>query len=300
MSRAETFFKKANKKYNNKYDYSLAEYKGYKGKMVIICPIHGKFEQSARLHLEGKHGCKKCQVEYQTKSVEDFINDAKKVHGDTYDYSKVVYINDSTPVTITCCTHGEFKQSPGNHTGVKQSGCRKCADARTQERCRKKQEVFEKEVEEVKTSEFKVIGDYTNDSTAVKVECQKCGTVLNIIPSNILQGQGCSACSQYGFKPDKPALLYFFKIKGCDVYKIGITNNTLDSRYSNKDKDLMENKVYVELEKGEDARKIEKYLLNKYEKYKYKGPSILASGNTELVTIDLSKEVIECQKIYQL
>lgn len=300
MSRAETFFSKANKKYGNKYDYSLANYKGYKEKMVIVCPVHGEFEQSARLHLEGKYGCKKCQVDSQRKSKKAFIEDAIRVHGSTYSYSKVAYVNDSTPVTIVCKKHGEFKQSPGNHTGTKKAGCRKCADDRTRERCRKPQKVFEQQVKDVTTSDFDVVGKYVNDSTPVKVKCLKCSTSSYVIPSNILHGQGCGSCAEYGFKPNKSAFLYFFKIKNCEVYKIGITNNDLTSRYNSTDRKLIENKIYVEFGKGKDARKIEKYLLNKYSDYKYVGPPILSSGNTELVTIDLTKEIIECQKIYHL
>src|SRR5574343_116692 len=42
----DQFISEANKKHNNKYDYSLAKYVNYKTKLDIICPIHGKFQQS--------------------------------------------------------------------------------------------------------------------------------------------------------------------------------------------------------------------------------------------------------------
>lgn len=42
------------------------------------------------------------------KTTEEFIEEAKKVHGDKYDYSKVKYINRNTKVCITCLNHGEF------------------------------------------------------------------------------------------------------------------------------------------------------------------------------------------------
>jgi hypothetical protein len=32
-----------------------------------------------------------------------------------YDYSKVVFVNFNTPITIICPIHGEFKQTPNNH-----------------------------------------------------------------------------------------------------------------------------------------------------------------------------------------
>jgi len=42
------------------------------------------------------------------KSTEDFIRDAKKIHGDKYDYSKVEYLGKDVPVEIVCSKHGSF------------------------------------------------------------------------------------------------------------------------------------------------------------------------------------------------
>ena len=54
----ENFIKKCTITHNNKYDYSLVEYKGNKIKVKIICPIHGIFEQKPNAHF--KHGCYMC------------------------------------------------------------------------------------------------------------------------------------------------------------------------------------------------------------------------------------------------
>ena len=56
---------------------------------------------------------------------EEFINKAKKIHGDKYDYSKVNYFNDYTKVCIICPEHGEFWQTPYKHINNKQ-GCSQC------------------------------------------------------------------------------------------------------------------------------------------------------------------------------
>jgi len=50
----------ANKKHNNKYDYSLIEYINSKLKVKIICPEHGIFEQTPNNHLNGNR-CPKCK-----------------------------------------------------------------------------------------------------------------------------------------------------------------------------------------------------------------------------------------------
>lgn len=38
----------------------------------------------------------------------EFIKQARNVHGDKYDYSKVEYVNSKTKICIICPIHGEF------------------------------------------------------------------------------------------------------------------------------------------------------------------------------------------------
>lgn len=47
---------------------------------------------------------------------EDFVRKAKAKHGVRYDYSKVVYTNNSSNVIITCRLHGDFSQIASMHT----------------------------------------------------------------------------------------------------------------------------------------------------------------------------------------
>lgn len=123
----EKFIELANKKHNNKYDYSKSDYKGITTKICIICPEHGEFWQVPQNHLKGQ-GCPKCanlrKGMYQVGTTESFIEKAKKVHGDKYDYSKVNYINNREKVCIICPEHGEFMQKPLDH--IHGSGCPEC------------------------------------------------------------------------------------------------------------------------------------------------------------------------------
>ena len=64
----------------------------------------------------------------QRKTIEEFIEEARKVHGDKYDYSKVEYVNNHTKVCIICPEHGEFWQQPSAHLmgqGCFHCGCNK-------------------------------------------------------------------------------------------------------------------------------------------------------------------------------
>ena len=59
-----------------------------------------------------------------SKTTNQFIQDAQKIHGHLYDYNKVEYYNKETPVIIICEKHGEFLQTPNAH--LSGAGCPKC------------------------------------------------------------------------------------------------------------------------------------------------------------------------------
>lgn len=48
-------------------------------------------------------------------TTEQFIEKARKVHGDKYNYSKVEYVNNHTKICVICNIHGEFWQIPYKH-----------------------------------------------------------------------------------------------------------------------------------------------------------------------------------------
>jgi len=110
---------KAKKIHGNKYDYSLVKYKLSNKKIKIVCSIHGIFEQTPNSHLRGK-GCPKCTG----KTTDKFIKEAKHIHGNKYDYSKVNYTGSQNKVKIVCKKHGIFEQTPKNH--LSGSNCPKC------------------------------------------------------------------------------------------------------------------------------------------------------------------------------
>lgn len=62
-----------------------------------------------------------------------FIEKAKSVHGNKYDYSIVNYITSKTKVDIVCSKHGVFSQRPNCH--LNGAGCKLCGvDARSYDR----------------------------------------------------------------------------------------------------------------------------------------------------------------------
>ena len=65
----------------------------------------------------------------RTLNTEQFINNARQIHGDNYDYSETVYINGDSRVTIICKRCGKhFTQRPRHH--LEKHGCPSCSNSR--------------------------------------------------------------------------------------------------------------------------------------------------------------------------
>lgn len=126
----EQFLKEAYALHGDHYDFSKSVYTSSKDKMSVFCNIHHKFFTTTPNQILKGSGCPECGLESRiakrTDTTESFIAKARKVHGDKYDYSKVVYEKSDIPVTITCKKCGQdFKQSPNTH--LMGHGCRFCA-----------------------------------------------------------------------------------------------------------------------------------------------------------------------------
>jgi hypothetical protein len=123
-----TLIQRAHQIHGNKYDYSKSVYKNAFTKICVVCPYHGEFYIRPNNHINGKQGCKKCGIKQRfqnnPKSIENFILDCKKVHGDKYNYSKSIYTNNHTKIEIVCFIHGSFFQTPNAH--LNGQGCPLC------------------------------------------------------------------------------------------------------------------------------------------------------------------------------
>jgi hypothetical protein len=124
----ESFICDAIKIHGNKYDYSESEIYNRKDKVKISCKIHGMFfMQTPKDHLNGK-GCNVCSGNKKKDTI-IFIQEAKKIHGDKYDYSKANYIGANEKICIICPIHGEFNQQVRDHTS-KGCGCPECKSSK--------------------------------------------------------------------------------------------------------------------------------------------------------------------------
>lgn len=280
-----TLEERFNKLHNNKYNYSKSIYTKSRGKLIIICPEHGEFTKTPDEHLDGQ-GCPKCSKEASANKLrfttEDFITKAKSVHGDTYDYSKVNYIQNKRSVTIVCKIHGEFQQIPHMHT--QGSGCVKCRD----ESLTDTTETFILKAREVHGTTYSYDNvSYSKSWNKVLITCPNCGD-FEQTPNNHLSGKGCRTCRGYGFDSKLPAILYYLKVthNNQTLYKIGITNRTIQERFGS---DMKHIQVLhqIHYKSGQDAYSEEQRILKQFKEYRYIGADVLSSGNTELFNIDI-------------
>ena len=110
----DEFIRKSMKSHGKKYDYSKIDYKGATTPIIIICKEHGEWEVKHPLsHLRGC-GCPVCFGNKKKTTIE-YIEGAKNVHGEKYDYSKTRYHGALKKIVIICEKHGEFEQLANAH-----------------------------------------------------------------------------------------------------------------------------------------------------------------------------------------
>lgn len=159
----------------------------------VKCKVCGHIRETTANNIL-RFGCKSCKTKINTdktrKSTEQFIEQARVIHGDKYDYSKVNYVQNKQPVEIICPTHGSFFQTPSKHINVKQ-GCPKCAGRNPTK------EEFLSRAKEIHGNFYDYSQvDFINMKTPINIICPKHG-LFSILPTrHITQKCGCKKCHE--------------------------------------------------------------------------------------------------------
>lgn len=195
-SNLETFITKAREIHGDKYDYSKSIYVKAHSKLIVICPEHGEFTIDPHHHKLGV-GCYHCGREKIVASrqydQETFITKARAVHGDLYDYSKVVYDKSNIKVILVCPVHGEFSIRPADHINQKQ-GCKKCGHEVLSKKFRRPITEFIEKANKVHDYKYNYSEvTYINSTTKINIICPIHG-VFSQTPSGHLAGSGCWSC----------------------------------------------------------------------------------------------------------
>jgi len=178
---------------NDKYDYSLVEYKNNHTKINLICPIHGEFKVSPNDHLSKNVGCDKCNNVGSTKKKNTgqlIVDRFNKKHNFKYNYSMMVYNGTDVKIDIICPSHGVFKQTPHHH--LKGHGCKKC--------CRLYSPTSEEFINEARKNndnkyDYSLV-EYKNNHTKINLICPIHGEFKVSPNDHINKKSGCPVCSE--------------------------------------------------------------------------------------------------------
>ena len=194
----EEFVKRAKEIHGDKYDYSKVVYVNATTPVKIICPVHGVFSQKPYRHINENRGCKYCSFEKiegrhpATITKQEFIDKAKKVHGDKYDYSNVKIERKSDYIDIYCPTHGFFTQLASEH--LRGRGCRLCGYEKTGLMLRHTTDWFINEAIKIHGDKYDYSNTkYTTKRIAVEIICKEHGSFWQL-PHQHLVGNGCPIC----------------------------------------------------------------------------------------------------------
>lgn len=186
----DEFIRRSRARFGERFDYSETVYKGKDVPLLISCREHGRQLVMPADHYVSKYGCLECSVEKPRALKRELaIRNAKLVHGDKYDYSKVVFVNMSTKVEICCAEHGYFWQAFYEHIS-RGTGCPKCAvtnDKLTFNEFVRRSRVIHGERYSYIESSFKYGGAPT------EIVCSVHGSFMQRAKSH-LAGNGCLRC----------------------------------------------------------------------------------------------------------
>lgn len=214
------------------------------------------------------------------KSQHEFIEQARKIHLNKYQYGKSLYKNSTTKIVVGCEIHGEFLITPHNHLkGVGCADCGKLISSKTRLSNLDESIQICSKIYNNKYS-YELISDYKKGSEKVPVICPLHG-VFKVTFQSHKAGRSCSRCAKHGFNRDKLGSFYVLKSGG--LIKVGITNRPIKTRLAAINKSSKENFkiIYVvENQSGEIVQGMERSSLS-WLREKYKNPERVFDGYTE-------------------
>lgn len=192
----DTIINKCKEAYGDLYDLSKIKTEGYDKKYFITigCKKHG-WQRVNMYNFANGCGCPACkkEVHHYKYTTESFRELCRKVHGDKYDLSTIVFNGIENPVTVRCPKHGLF--SINAYGFSKGHGCYHCGNDKLAALHQKSQAQYIEDCKKVHGDKY--IIDETIGYTSIK------GTVTPTCPihgkfttnaSAFLNGYGCKWC----------------------------------------------------------------------------------------------------------
>jgi len=129
------------------------------------------------------------------KNFERFLSRAIAKHGSRFDYSRVDFINQRTPVTIGCPDHGWISQTPDRH--LASEGCWQCGvDKRAKLKLARGRQKFLAAFAEKHGEQLRLVTTYEGATAPITVECLAEGHRIDTTPDRLNNyfRNGCTLC----------------------------------------------------------------------------------------------------------
>lgn len=200
------FIKKARAVHGEAYSYPEQPYANNKGKVRIVCPVHGEFLQKANGHLSGR-GCPECANDLKRErnyAIRDGLAETKIAQlvaaFPEYDFSKAVYAGNSKKIEVRCATHGVFYPTPANML-TNGTGCPGCGLDKVRQAADSKRLTTEQWVAAARA----VHGDkysygkshYVGDKQPITVTCSVHGDFVTRTDGHVRDQNGCPRCAHH-------------------------------------------------------------------------------------------------------
>ena len=210
----------------------------------------------------------------------------------THAQNSLLFSNTCNIITYKCNTCNTVSTSRADR--VLEKGCKQCNITGIHENTEESRKLtFIKQCIAIHGDSYDYSSIKYSSQEVYNIKCNTCLEFFNQAPNNHKR-KGYGHCnSVYGFKDYLPAVVYILKHTNYDIWKIGITNNSVKERYTQQELKSFEVLYESHYLIGSSIRKIEQKVLNKLIQYKYIGPALLKAGNTELLTTDPISYVVK-------
>lgn len=192
------FVERAREVHGTAYKYRRTDYTSLRSQIDILCKKHGVFTQRCSDHLNG-NGCTACGIEKRSEqrriSLNQYIQQARRVYGHKYTYHKLVVEGDKRKIEFSCQKHGRVKQYATQHLSLRY-GCPSCGRESQAEKRRLPWSEFLSRANAIHHDGFgytKAQEDYKNSQSTLRVRCPKHG-YFEVTASSFLRGGSCPEC----------------------------------------------------------------------------------------------------------
>lgn len=128
------------------------------------------------------------------KTTEEYVNEVKTVHGDKYDYSQIVYINNHTYIHVICPKHGGFDVRADHFRCG--AGCKECFKERQSEKHLLTNTQFIEKASNIHGNKYDYsITKYTGYRNIIDIVCPIHGKFTQNAGDH-LKGCGCKECGK--------------------------------------------------------------------------------------------------------